>query len=236
MSGIAKGLGKAFKRLTKSKVARGLLIAVATYYVGGMVSGSMGDANAAASSTPSWGAEDAIDMGSDVAADTSASWAAGDAIDAGVETPFDAPAPDATAGVPAPQVAAPPPPAPQTPQPAVASAAATPDQPAAVQPPASTPAAPAAPATSTVLGKAGDASGSQGAWFKGLSPGAQAIIAGAMTGGAGAAMQALATKSAREDEREREERAREDKIRRGTPAAYGAGAFKPKGLITGNMG
>lgn len=225
MSGLVKGIQKSFKKLSKSKVVKGILIAAAVYYLGGMAANAMGDS--AASGAQSWSAGDAIDMGSDVPDPGGTSWAAGDAIDAGGEVFAEAPAPEVTAGLEAPV---------QAPQVAQVEApkAAEPPQTAAVQPPASTP----APVVdrSTTLGKAGDNSGSQGAWFKGLSPGAQAIIAGGITGGAGAALQALGTKSAQEDAKAREDRAREDKIRRGSIRPYGASAFTPKGIINGGRG
>lgn len=223
MSGLVKSIGKSFKRLSKSKVARGILIAAAIYYLGGMASNAMGNPDGAQLSATG-------DASVGIPADGEAlptgpppdSWSAGDAVDTGADVTagLEPPAPAAPAQVQAPTVAAP--------------APTQPEQPAAVPAPASTP-APVAD-RSTTLGKPGDASGNQGAWFKGLSPGAQAIIAGGVMGGAGATMQALGTKSAQEDARAREDRARADKIRRGSIQPYAPGAFRQRGLIDGSIG
>lgn len=73
-------------------------------------------------------------------------------------------------------------------------------------------------------------------WAKDLSPQAQQVVAKAIAGGAAGLMQGIAQKNAEEDRREREERAREDKKRRGAIQAFGANAYAPRGIIGPRMG
>lgn len=73
-------------------------------------------------------------------------------------------------------------------------------------------------------------------WAQNLSPEGQAVVAKAIAGGAAGLMQGLAQKNAEEDRRDREERAREDKKRRGAIQAFGANAFSPSGIIGPRMG
>lgn len=79
-------------------------------------------------------------------------------------------------------------------------------------------------------------------WFQSLSPGAQAILAGGVAGGAGALMSALSQRHMIEYQKERDEqqhtwdvdkeqRARDDYARRHHVMATPDGAFKPKGII-----
>lgn len=76
-----------------------------------------------------------------------------------------------------------------------------------------------------------------GQWFKSLSPAAQAAIAGGVAGGAGAVMNAIAAKNAQEFQTDREQRTRDDVIRRGAITAFGDGAIKPKrGIINSVRG
>lgn len=75
--------------------------------------------------------------------------------------------------------------------------------------------------------------------LKGLSPEAVKIISGGLAMGATAAMKGLADKNKLEAERDKEERARQDVIRRGQVQAFQPNAFTPKngslGIINGAM-
>lgn len=119
----------------------------------------------------------------------------------------------------------------QTQQPAPAPA----PNPAPVVAPAAEPTTGAFDANSktpSLYGKEGDAPAPFAAtWFSKLTPGAQAALAQGVVGGASGLLQSLAQKNMLEDQEKREERAREDRIRRTSVAAFGDGAFKPKGII-----
>lgn len=64
-----------------------------------------------------------------------------------------------------------------------------------------------------------------GRWFKDLSPEGQRVVAQSIAGGAAGLIQGLAQKNAMEDAREREERQRADRERRGRVAAFAPGAI-----------
>lgn len=134
------------------------------------------------------------------------------AVQAGMQTPM--PEPVATPEVPA-----------AAPAPAPAAAAPTP---APVQ--ATTPVQPSQGLDPTKPANDAGMGGSYGKWFSGLSKEAQGIIAGGITGGAGAALNGMAQKNALEDRKEVEERKRQDQIRRGNVPLI-AGAIKPRAVI-----
>jgi hypothetical protein len=235
MSGIVKSIGKVFSRVAKSNVGKGVLAAAAVYYLGGMASGSFGDAATAAASA---GDESAglnmnpMDTGT---MDTGGSNGFGGTV------PLDTP--------PQPNVSAAdvtPPLAPITPAPAPAPVQAVPAptpaaQPAAPQPslastPAPAAAAPAAsatqPAPAGTVGNLGDGViNGTAKWFKSLSPGAQAAIAGGVAGGAGALMNALAMRHAEEFQRERDDRARDDHMRRTQVPVIASDSYTPRSGI-----
>ncbi len=87
---------------------------------------------------------------------------------------------------------------------------------------------------------AGNAASGAWDWYNSLSPASRQILGSAVSMGARAALQQSAQQSALEAQRDAEERARQDKIRRGQVQAYGPSAFTPKplpgGLINRNGG
>lgn len=227
MSGLVRSVKKVFKKITKSKVVKGLLIAAAVYFTAGIAGGMMG--STAMASLP----------GIKSLADTLGieSGAFGTGPPGAIPTPDfqttalptqppiqETPTPDATtelARASAPgavqQSAQPAAPAPSAP--AGASAAATPAFDAAPAP--AQPGAPGVPTSAL-------------SWWKNLSPAAQQILAQGFAGGAAGMMQALAAKNAQEDAEERENRMREDRTRRGSVPDFSS-AFKPRkpGIIDG---
>lgn len=214
MSGLVKSIGKVFKRVTENKVVKGLAIAAAVYFAGGLAAGAMGSTTAA--NLP--GIKGAADLfGMDGGAFSGAP--PGDMpLPSAQATPLATPppiqetdltksplanapaAPAATPAAPAPAAAAAPAPAPSAP-------GAVPGAPPPVQ---TAPGAPGVPKTAV-------------SWWQGLSPGAQQILAQGFSGGAAGMMQALAAKSAQEDAEKRDERQREDRVRRGSVPDFSAG-------------
>lgn len=180
------------KRLDGKKVATGIAIAAALYYLWGIASDSFDGSDA----------PDLTTDGPEVAA-------------LGQEdTGFDpslTPMPEMPAPTPAPEAA----PAP-TPQP-VPQVAPTPQQASPLVAPVQAPAP-----TGNTMGNDPANTGIM-SWYKNLSPGAQQALAGGVAGGASGLMAALAQRSAQEDAKEREDRARDDKIRRGSIPAFGQG-------------
>lgn len=230
MSGVVRSIGKAFKRLADNKVVKGLMIAAAAYFIGGLAAGAMGSTTAANLPGIS-GAADFLGMG-DVGAFAGAPPVA-DAVGGAVQAA--APVADAQpAAAPAPTAQAP-----------VAKAAPVSAAPAPAAPPPGV--QPPAPVSDLSAGNpAGSLSLNDGQggiidrtakWFGKLSHGAQTVIAGSVAGGASGLMQALAAKNASEDAEDRDERAREDRTRRGSIPAFGS-AFTPKksGIIDSRRG
>lgn len=118
-------------------------------------------------------------------------------------------------------------PTPEVPQAAV---------PQAPQPPVPPPVSETPPQTTSTPGsnlgsKDGGIIAGAAKWFKDLSPGAQQVLAASVAGGATGMMQALAQKNAMDDARDREERVRQDRIRRTTITP-----FAPNSLIGSRMG
>lgn len=194
----------AFRRLGRSRLARGLLLAAAAYFVGNYFSGSE-DVPDADANVPGGAPEPDLLAG-------------GDAID--ITT---TPQPDITP-TPTPE-----PPPVQAPQPQAQVQPVVPQPP----PPSQIPAFQGASATGSVTPDDGIIS-STAKWFKDLSPGAQQVLASSVAGGAAGLMQSMAQRNAQEDLREREQRAREDRERRGRIAAFAPNAFTP--IISSRMG
>lgn len=189
------------KRLDGKKVATGLLAAVALYWLGGLLSGS-------------FDSEEGVDLGENGGLDPETV-----ALNSGIDTNTPEPITPPPEAAPTPQ----PQPAPAT-QPAPAPA---PAPTAGISQPA--PAASTTPAPASGSLKPSGADEVTANWFKKLSPGAQAALASGVVGGASALLQGLAAKSAQEDAKEREDRMREDKVRRGGIPAFSINAFRSKG-------
>jgi hypothetical protein len=229
MSGLIKSVGKVFKKVAKSKVVKGLAIAAALYYVGGLAAGAMGSTTAA--NLPGIkGAADLFGLNAG---------AFGETGPPGLDMPVPqttpladtsapmgtdlTPGPNATAELAANAPAAPPPAAPAPAAPP--SPAPVTDKSVPAQAPAGVP-----PAGPLAMGKPGGGIiNSAAGWFQGLSPGAQQILAGSVAGGAAGVMQALAAKNAQEDAVEREQRTRDDRVRRGAVPDFSSGFINRAG-------
>jgi hypothetical protein len=214
MSGLVRSVGKVFRKVAKSKVVKGLAIAAALYYAGGLAAGAMGSTTAA--NLPGIkGLADFLGVEAGAFGETGPP-----PLDGLQTTPLpDNPLPQGTDLSQGPDAAAEMAQAQQPPaQPAAAAPAA---QAAPSQPPAPPPTAGATP-TAQVPGDAGVPKSAL-TWWQGLSPGAQQILAKGFAGGAAGMMQALAAKNAQEDAEAREERFREDRRRRGAIPDFSSG-------------
>lgn len=194
----------AYKRVDGKKVAKGILAAVAVYYLGSLLSGvfdSSADAADEFKPDPSPGDADtaavAAGLGSNLTPQPIPMPEAPEIKPTTIDTPKVAPVQTAqavsTANIPS---DIPTPQSNYTPSPALAD---------------------------TPRIKSPTEENGYGKWLDKLSPNAKAIIAGGMFGGAGALLQANAQKNALEDARAREDRAREDRTRRGAIPAFGDG-------------
>lgn len=195
-----------FQKVAKSKVGKGILAAVAIYFLSGLLSGSFGEETQGAAPLP----------GED-----------------GVPEPIQPQTPPDAMEMPTFQ-AAEPIQTPEAPVAQEAPPQATPVAQAPTQGlPAQTTTQPqqANPATQA---RAEEVAGSP--WYQNLSPSAKSIIAGAMMGGGAAVMNALAMKNQQEAEREREDRMREDRKRRTQIPEYREGFFTNRGLVDSRMG
>ena len=228
MSGLVRSVKKVFKKVTKSKVVKGLLIAAAVYYTAGIAGGMMGSTDMA--NLPGIkGLADTLGINAGAFGETGPPGAIPtpdfQATPLVTQPPIqETPTPDATAELA--QASQPAMPAQPAAQPTVPGAPAQPapapnaPAPAAPPPDAAAPAQPGAPGVPT----------SALSWWKNLSPAAQQILAQGFAGGAAGMMQALAAKNAQEDAEERENRMREDRTRRGAVPDFSS-AFKPRGII-----
>lgn len=199
MSGLVKSVGKVFKKVAKSKIVKGLALAAAVYFTAGIAGGAMGSTTMA--NLPGiQGAADFLGMG-DVGAFAGAPPTVTPLADTSAPPPT--PTPDATTEL----------------QQASAPQASVVDK--------SVPAGPAAPSPAAgapkLPGSAGTGVNPASAWFSSLSPAAQQILAQSVAGGAAGMMQALSAKNAAEDAEAREERAREDRRRRGSVPDFSSG-------------
>lgn len=243
MSGIAH----TFERVVHSNVGKGILAAVAAYYVSGVASGSF-DSSSADGVAPGGGDESAgLSMNpGDTSIGANATNEAGGGLDMGGTVPdasTSPPIPDmpeqlagpgsgytptadtgAPAG-PAPQAAAQPAPSAPVVAPGSPDTATGAPQGNAGLPPVTDRSTPAPSSALSNLG--GDRLTATSNWFKSLSPAAQAALMGGVAGGAGALMTALSQKHAQEFQLEHEQRGREDIQRRGQIPAFSSTAITP---------
>ena len=238
MSGLVKSVGKVFKKLAKSKVVKGLAIAAAIYFTAGIAAGAMGSTTAAG--LPGIrGAADLLGLGETGAFAGAPPGADAMAAGQSVASPLpDTAAPQGTDLTQGPDAATEMGQQAQQPQPQQAQAPTPPPTqpgPKPGLPPVDEKSVRAQPAAANLkLPQSGGVINNAAGWFSGLSAPAQEVLARGFAGGAAGLMQALAMKNASEDAEERENRAREDRIRRGSVPDFSS-AFS-KGVIDSKRG